>query len=164
MTDAADQAPAPATPSRSGRRWLIVGIVIAVVVLFGGVVVAIAVNDDDQPSYAADQIGWMRESCEQWSGGYSGDGPTDTWCASMAAWMNGRLGQGASNGMMMGPMMGQDPDSMRATCDQWMSTGHDAGGDGGDAQSWCSQMVDWMSQQHGDWDNWMTNGSMMGGP
>lgn len=60
-----------------------------------------------------------------------------------------------------GPMMWQDPDSMRATCEHWMSTGPHT--EGGDAQSWCSQMVDWMSQEHGDWDNWM-NGPMMGGP
>ena len=161
MTDTADQAPVPATTTSSGPRWLIVGILIAVAALFGGVLIAIAVNDDDQPSYAADQIGWMRDSCQQWSGDYSGNGPPDSWCASMADWMNSRLGQGSSNGMMMGPMMWQDPDSMRATCEHWMSTGPHT--EGGDAQSWCSQMVDWMSQEHGDWDNWM-NGPMMGGP
>jgi hypothetical protein len=163
VTDTADQAPVRATPGRSGPRWLIVGILIAVAVLFGGVLVANAVNDDDQPAYAADQIGWMRDSCEQWSGDYAGDGPSDSWCASMADWMNSRLGQESSNGMMTGPMMWQDPDSMRAACEQWMTTSPNPDGDAHDAQSWCSQMVEWMGQQHGAGDNWM-NGPMMGSP
>ncbi len=163
MTESTDQATAPAATTSSGPRWLIVSIVVAVLVLFGGVLVAVAVNDDDQSSYAANQIGWMRDSCEQWSGDYSGNGPPDSWCASMADWMNSRVGQGSPNGMMSGQMMWQDSGSMRATCEQWMATNPDATAAGGDAQSWCRQMVEWMSQQHGDWDNWM-NGPMMGGP
>ena len=158
VTVGPDLAPAPATTTSSGHLWLIVGIVIAVQV--GGVLVAIAVNDDDRSSYDANQIGWIRDSCEQWSGDYSGDGPPDSWCASMADWMNGRLGQGSSDGMMTGQMMWQDPDSMRATCEQWVTTTPNA--DESDTQSWCSQMVDWMSQQHGDWDTWMRDGPMMG--
>ena len=162
MTDSADQAPISATTTSSGPRWLIVGIVTAVVVLFGGVLVAIAAKDDDRSSYDASQIGWMRDSCEQWSADYSGNGPPGSWCGSVADWMNDRLGQGSSNGMMTGQMMWQDPDSMRATCEQWVTTTPNA--DVSDAQSWCGQMVDGMSQQHDDWDDWMMNGPMMGGP
>ena len=155
MSDSIEQAPAPPASTRSGPRRLIVGVVVAVLVVFGGVLIAIAVNDEDESTYGADQIGWMRDSCEQWAGDSSGDGPPDAWCASMAAWMNDRLGEGSSNGMMPGQMMWRDPDSMRATCEQWMSTSPDI--EGG-PQSWCRQMVDWMSQQHGDWDDWMMSG------
>ena len=49
---------------------------------------------------------------------------------------------------------------MRATCQQWMA--EDPGATNGGGQ-WCDQMVDWMSDHMGDWDQWMRNGPMMGG-
>jgi hypothetical protein len=77
----------------------------------------------------------------------------------MTDWMNGRMGQ-RQDGMMMGSMMWQDPDSMRDTCQQWMADNPTA--TNGSAE-WCDQMVDWMGDHMGDWDQWMRDGPMMGG-
>jgi hypothetical protein len=65
----------------------------------------------------------------------------------------------------MGSMMWSNPEQMRDTCQQWMSTTGSAGTNG---STWCGDMVDWMRKNMGDWDSWdhgwMMNGrSMMGG-
>jgi hypothetical protein len=57
--------------------------------------------------------------------------------------------------------MWSDSDHMVDTCRQWMATGPaDSGSAQGDT-AWCDEMVGWMTQNIGDWDDWMMNGSMM---
>jgi hypothetical protein len=81
----------------------------------------------------------------------------------MADWMNGRMGRNQSGGSgMMGSMMWQDPASMQATCERWMSTNPSGVSTPSDTSTWCGQMVAWMDQHMGNWDDWMMNGPMMG--
>ncbi len=78
----------------------------------------------------------------------------------MAGWMTEQLHAGET-----GSAMWANPDAMRATCRQWMSTAPGIAGSGGDASAWCNQMVAWMSQygsQWGSWNDWMMHGPMMG--
>ena len=146
-------------PTRTGRRWFAVAIVVAILAV-GGVAAAAIANRDDGPTYDTAQIGWMHQGCQQWADSYQGgDGPGDGWCSSMIDWMSGRMGQ-RHPGMMMGSMMWQDPESMRATCRQWTADNPTASNGSG---RWCDHMVDWMSDHMGDWDQWMRNGPMMGG-
>lgn len=144
---------------RTGRRWIALAVVVAVLAV-GGVGAAAIANRDDGPTFDTAQIGWMHQGCQQWADSYqSGDGPSDGWCSSMTDWMNGRIGQ-RRGGPMMGSMMWQDPGSMRATCQLWMADDSTATNGSG---RWCDHMVDWMSDHMGDWDQWMRSGPMMGG-
>ena len=92
---------------------MVIGAVVAVLAVAGIVGAVVLVNSDDTPDYAAAQIGWMHDGCQQWADGYQGaNGPDDDWCNSMAGWMNGRTGDDSmmDRGQMMGPMMWQNPD------------------------------------------------------
>lgn len=143
--------------SRGTRR----GLVFVGVVLIAGIVGAIVVvNNDDTPEYAAPQITRMHEGCQQWADGFEGSRrPTTGWCDSMASWMNGRMGNDSMMGrdQMMGSMMWQNPTSMAATCEQWAADNADDADT--NMSTWCGQMVDWMEQNMGGWDNWMMDGS-----
>lgn len=152
------EPPSSAPSKHTGRRWIVLAVVVAVLAV-GGVAAAVIANRDDSPSYDTAQISWMHQGCQQWAESHQGsNGPGDGWCSSMTDWMNGRMDQ-RQGGMMMGPMMWQDPDSMRATCREWMAVNPTAGG----TVEWCDEMVSWMSDHMGDWDQWMQNGPMMGG-
>ncbi len=167
---AADEQATP-PPNAGRRRWPLVLAIVAAIVLIGGVAGAVVIaRRDDTPTYAAPQVGWMSDSCQQWAASYPADAsnrPTGAWCTSMAGWMNTRTAQGQAGpmmgqGQMMGPMMWQSPDNMRATCQQWMASNPSAVPSGTDATAWCGQMVTWMTQHMGDWNGWMTNGPMIG--
>ena len=140
---------------------MVTGVVVAVLAVAGIVGAVLLVNDEDTPDDAAAQIGWMQDGCQQWADGYQGaSGPDDDWCNSMAGWMNGRTGDASmmDRRQMMGPMMWQSADNMRATCEQWMAEAAQGVPTDGDTSAWCEQMTDWMDQHMGDWDSWMTNG------
>lgn len=143
------------------------GVIVGVLAIAGiGVAVVIASNDDT-PDYSAPQIGWMHQGCRQWADSYQGaNGPDNAWCDSMASWMDGRMGTNSmmGEGQMMGSMMWQNPTNMRATCEQWMADNPNAAPPGADTAAWCGQMVDWMVQHMGGWDNWMMSGPMMSNP
>jgi hypothetical protein len=63
----------------------------------------------------------------------------------MADWMTQRMGQSG-----MGPqMMWGDPERMRATCQEWMST-NPPDQTAVDPESWCAGMAEWMSDHHKD--------------
>ncbi len=103
---------------------MVIGAVIAALAVAGIIGAVVLVNSDDTPDDAAAQIGWMQDGCQQWADGYQGaSGPDDDWCNSMAGWMNGRTGDDSmmDRRQMMGPMMWQSADNMRATCEQWMA-------------------------------------------
>ncbi len=155
-----------ASPPR--RKWLVIAAIVAGVLVIAGIAGAVVIaNDDDTPDYAADQIGWMHQGCQQWADSYQGaNGPNDAWCTSMAGWMNGRMGDNTmmGQGQMMGSMMWQNPTNMATTCEQWMADKPNAAPAGADTSAWCGQMVDWMNQHMGGWDNWMMNGPMMSNP
>lgn len=151
-----------ATPARSKRPWVLVAAVAVGVLAVAGIVGAVVIaNNDNASDYGAPQIGWMREGCQQWAGSYEGaDGPDDAWCDSMAGWMDGRTGDGPmmGQGQMSGSMMWQNPTNMRTTCEQWMAGNPDGAPADADPSAWCGQMVDWMDQHMGGWDNWMMDG------
>lgn len=152
--------PSAASSKWTGRRWIVVAVVVAFLAV-GGVAAAVIANGDGGPSYGSDQIGWMHQGCQQWADSYQGpNGPGAGWCTSMTDWMSGRMGQ-AQDGMM-GSMMWQDPDSMRTTCQQWM--GDEPMAASGGRAEWCDQMVEWMNERMGDWDQWMRDGPRMGRP
>ena len=152
-TDAAADEPVRA---RSRSPWVLIGAVVALLAVAGIVGVVLALDDDDTTDYAATQIGWMRNACQQWTDAEGTGGPDDEWCDSMARWMNGRMGDGSmmDRRRMMGSMMWQSPTNMAATCEQWMVDAPD----GADTSAWCEQMTAWMAQNMGDWDSWMANG------
>lgn len=156
-----------ARPDSGRRRWLLIGgALVAVLVIAGAAWAVVASRDTDTPSYDTAQIGWMRQGCQQWADSYQGaDGPNAEWCTSMTDWMNQRMGSNPSGqrGMMMGPMMWQDPASMRTTCEQWLATDPSGVPRANDTDAWCGQMVEWMDQHMGDWDDWTHQGPMMTG-
>ena len=163
MDDTAHTAATPEEPkrARSRNRWIVIGTAIAALTVAGIIGAVLLVNRDDTPDDATAQIGWMQDGCQQWADGYQGaSGPDDDWCNSMAGWMNGRTGDASmmDRGQMMGPMIWQSADNMPATCEQWMADTPDAVPDGVDTSGWCEQMTNWMDQNMGDWDSWMTNG------
>ncbi len=150
------------TPTPRRRAWLIPAI-IAVVALIGvGIGIAVVASDDDDSDNAAvsdaSRIASVEQACQDWMGSYSGTRPNTDWCTGMGSWMSDQIG----SGNMRGQMMWGNPDQMRSTCRQWMSsnttsTAPAAGDD------WCDSMVTWMGDHmDGNWDDWMMNGGMMG--
>jgi hypothetical protein len=163
MDDKPDTEAAAKMPVRaqSRSRWVIIGAAVGALMVAGIIGAVFVLDREDTPDYAATQIGWMREGCQQWTDGYQGtNGPDDEWCNSMAGWMDGRMGDESmmDRGQMMGPMMWQNPTNMLATCEQWMAETPNGMPGGVDQSAWCEQMTDWMDQNMGDWDNWMENG------
>lgn len=160
-TESDERATAANVPWK--RKWpLVAGTVIAVLVLTGGAWAVVAGQDDDTQPYDTAQIGLMHQGCQQWADSYQGSGgPDGTWCRSLTDWMDQRMGPNASgqDRMMAGSMMWRDSDSMRATCVQWMGTGPSRVPTGTDSTAWCEQMVGWMDEHMGGWDNWMHDGS-----
>lgn len=144
-----------ATPQRPKRPWiLIAGLVAGVVVLAVGIAAfAITRDDDPQPS-ATEQIAVARQACQQWldsDNAPTGPSPGAGWCDDMAGWMSGHMGDSQR---MMGGGMWASPDAMRDVCTRAMGNTRTADGN---ATQWCDQMVGWMTQHEGDWDDWHDN-------
>lgn len=163
MNDTPDAEPTAETPTpaRSSPRWMLLAALVGVLVVAGIAGAVAIVNNDDTSDYATSQIGWMHDGCQQWADSNQGaDGPDDEWCDSMAGWMNGRMGGDSmmGQGQMMGSMMWQNASNMRTTCEQWMADNPDVASPGADTSARCEQMVDWMDQHMGDWNDWMMNG------
>ena len=55
-------ADSPAAPRRTGRRWIVLAIVVAVLTV-GGIAAAVIATRDDGPSFDTAQIGWMHQGC-----------------------------------------------------------------------------------------------------
>ena len=168
MTDTPETDPTVATekPAGSRRRWLLIAAAVVGVLAVAGIATAVVTADnDDTAEYAATQIGWMGQGRQEGADSYQGaDGPDDAWCNSMAGWMDGRMNDDSmmGQGQMMGSMMWQNPANMRTTCEQWIADNPDGAPTGTDTSTWCGQMVDWMDQNMGGWDNWMMNGPTKG--
>jgi hypothetical protein len=135
---------------------------LVVAVIAAVVAIAITLSDDtpSTTSLSAIQIAAIQKTCLQWSGGsaaspVSGGTSAGTACRSMTGWMDEQL----HSGHMNGPVMWGNPTALGATCRQWMAAGPGSGETSSSA--WCDQMVAWMTQHVGNWDNWMMNGQMM---
>ena len=154
MTDTQDMTstPEPDAAPPLARRWkLAAGLAAGVAVLAVGIVVFAFTRDGDQQTTGAQQVDAARRACQQWldsDSASSGNAPGGAWCDDMAGWMSDNMANGQ---MMRGPMMWDSPQAMRDVCVQATGTGQ-AGID--DPAPWCDQMVAWMSQRMGDWDNW----------
>ena len=134
----------------------------------GAVVGIVATRGDDSASNASSlgtqQLGSIQQACAQWQDGSAGSSaPPAVWCDGMVGWMTGQV----RSGQMTGSMMWSNPEQMLATCQRWMVSSQWADGSTPGTPGWCGQMVDWMTQHMGDWDQWdrgwMMNGPMMGG-
>jgi hypothetical protein len=156
MTETTAPAPTPGedTRRRPERRWMLIAAVVAVVAVLAVGIAAFAIGRDNSnsPPTAPRQIATARQACHQWVDNdttASGGGPGSGWCDDMAEWMSGHM---RGDGMMMGTGMWARPQTMRDVCVQAMGTGQGANGN---ATQWCDQMVDWMSEHRGEWDeNW----------
>jgi hypothetical protein len=149
-------------PATSRRRAWLIPAVIALVALIGigvGIGVAVSTDDDDDGAAVSDasRISSVQQACEDWMGSSRGPRPSSDWCTRMGGWMNDQV----RSGNMQGQMMWGDPDRMRSTCRQWMSSDSTATTSAA-AGDWCDDMVTWM-QDHmdGDWAAWMMHGGMM---
>lgn len=149
-----------ATSSARRRPWFLLALVAVVAVIGIGVGVGFAVRNDDDDAASvndASRIEAVQQACQDWMNDYDGARPQSDWCAGMGSWMSSQMGSGHT----MGDAMWGDPDRMRNTCRQWMSststTTSAASGD------WCDEMVAWMqTHMNGDWDGWMMDDGTMG--
>ena len=147
----------PTTPTASAPRrpwlpWLLaaIGVIVVAAVAIGTVIA----RDDDGNNNGAvtgsQKIANLQQACTQWHDTYAGPAaPPASWCHAMTGWMNGQM----NRGHMTGTMMWGDPDRMLDTCRQWMATDPPGAGSAQDAAAWCDQMVGWMTQHIGDWDD-----------
>lgn len=151
------------TPSLAGpSRWpMVTAIAIGVAVIAVAVATfAVIRNDDDTTGLPRRDIAatqQMQQTCRQWldSGTVDSSANYQGWCTHMTGWMYDQM----ASGQMMGPMMWGSPDKMRAACVKAMANYQPAAGD---PAQWCQDMVEWMSKNMGDWNDWMMNPSMMG--
>lgn len=163
MTTETNDTPTTPTTPAPRRPWLPLLLTgIAVVIVAGAAIGIVIVRDDDSNDNGTvagtQQLASVQQACAQWRDAYSGSSaPSSSWCNDMVGWMTGQM----NSGQMMGTMMWGDPDRMRDTCRQWMSTNPAGSGSALNTSAWCDQMVGWMTQNMGDWDDWMMNGSMM---
>ena len=161
-------APSPAT-SNVWKRTAILATLAAVVAVAA---LAFALTRDDGRSGTTDQalvsqrIAATQSACQQWLGssGSTPGTPNTGWCGAMGAWMSGQM----TNGHMTSGAWAS-PQSMVDACRQWSTTATSTPS-GADPTAWCQQMVTWMTQRMGgwnnsdDWDNHMGGwgGGMMG--
>jgi len=148
MSDDTTPTTEPATSAPASRRRMLFAALVAAALLAVAIaVVAVARGDGDQTQTRAAQVVAARQACEQWLDTMSpGAGPGTDWCDAMA----GRMSDNIAGGRMMGRTMWDSPQAMRDVCVRAMEGREVAGS----PARWCDQMVGWMSQQTGDWDNW----------
>jgi hypothetical protein len=94
--------------------------------------------------------------CQQWlddSPPSTGDVPDQRWCDDFGDWMFDQMSNGS-----MGTMMWDSPQAMLQACLQWIATpsGNDTSATSGAnaTNGWCNQMIAWMTQHMGNWDEW----------
>ena len=152
-------------PSKVGRRRrAVLSAGLAVGLLVAAIAVGVGVSRDDNPSspgaLAPLQLASMQQTCEEWTGAsapHLGGASASVACVAMTDWMSQQL----RSGHMTGTMMFGSATTMGAACSAWMAT-EPAAIASGSTQPWCDDMVTWMTQHIGNWDEWMTHGRMMG--
>jgi hypothetical protein len=76
----------------------------------------------------------------------------------MAEWMDKQL----QNGQTTGPAMWGSPTTLGSTCREWINTYSRDSISAAASPGWCNEMVGWMQEHIGNWDDWMMHGNMMG--
>jgi hypothetical protein len=160
-----DQQSAPSGTPRPSRLIASAAALIVLAVVFGAGFFVLA-RSGDGPSYAAPQVGWMEQGCQQWfADSQDNSGPDRNWCTSMARWMNQHEGRdlsgGRGSGSVMRPMW-HDAATMRTNCERWMTSADEDLPGGPGTPGWCGQMVDWMVRHMGPWHAWMSDGPLEG--
>ena len=68
VTPDAESTAETSTPARSKPRWMPLAAVAVGSLVVSGIVGALVIaNNDDSSTYAASQIGWMHDGCQQWA-------------------------------------------------------------------------------------------------
>ena len=157
-----DTAAPPVVPSEPAgppqRRWT-PWIILAGILVAGGVVAGVLLSGGSGNSTANAQLAEVEQACTQWAAsGADQPAPPSDWCTNMRGWMSDRMDNYSG--------MWASPTAMRATCQQWgaAASPSDSGNEANRAQ-WCDDMVSWMQQhaaQWGSWNGWMMHGPMMG--
>ena len=159
MSDALPYVPGLSAPEPTTRRRIKIRfIAVVAVVIVAAVMIGVVLAHHDSAA-GAPQLTSTERACQQWSGSYTpsdGSAPTGAFCTAFTSWM----GQQLHSGRLAGPMMWSDTTAMRSTCRRWTSTGPAAAS--GVRPQVCDDMVTWMAQHAGNWDNWMMTGRMMG--
>jgi hypothetical protein len=137
------------------RRWAVLAVA-GLAVAVAAVVVGVAVADDDEQPDSAGQVANVQQACQRWmdSGGPAGE---RGWCTDMTGWMGDQMGRtGMSPQMVWG-----DANRMLGSCRQWVTESRPA--DAVEAEAWCDDMIEWMTDHIADWPGWMMDGGMMDG-
>lgn len=109
------------------------------------------------------ELASLQKGCQQWLEANPTEQGTAEWCSDMTGWMSDYMSR---SGMDSQQMWG-DPEELAATCQRWMATSPPAGLTTS-AQSWCSSMVAWMTDNVDSWTGrpgwgaWMREGPMGG--
>ncbi len=159
VTDTLEEVSDGKSSVRHRAIWLIlIGLAVAVLVIIG----VIVFGSDSSGVTAEQQLASVEHACVQWSGNSAprlGANSASATCSTMADWMNEQL----RDGHMSGPMMWGTAATMGATCRDWLNTEPRTSVSTSASSAWCHEMVGWMEQHIGNWDDWMMNGKMMGG-
>jgi hypothetical protein len=156
-TTAVKGSPDGTSPLRRHALWLIlIGLIVAAVVI-----AAVIVFSSDSSGVAdRQQQATLQRVCGEWSGISApelGTSSASAACSAMADWMDQQL----RNGRMTGPTMWGSATALGSTCREWMDTGSRASISTSTSPRWCSEMVSWMKQHIGNWNDWMMHGNMM---
>jgi hypothetical protein len=158
ITTAQKGSPDGTSPAKRNTLWLIpIGLVVAAAVI----IAVILFSSNGAGVTDRQQLASVQRVCGEWSGTSAprlGTSSASTACAAMAGWMDQQL----QNGQMTGPTMWGSPTTLDATCGEWVGTHSRAAISSAVSSSWCNEMVGWMQQHIGNWDDWMMHGNMMG--
>ena len=158
VTDTLKEKPDGTSPVKRHTIWLIpIGLAVVVLVVVG----VIFFSSDSSGVTDQQQLASVQRVCKEWSGNSAaslGSSSASAACSTMADWM----GQQLQNGQTTGPMMWGSATKMDSVCRQWMGTGSRASISTTASPGWCDDVVGWMEQHIGNWDDWMMNGNMNG--
>ncbi len=139
--------------------WLIpIALAVAVLAIVG----LIVFSSDSSGVSDQRQLASLQRVCEQWSGTSApmlGTSSASSACTTLTGWMNEQL----QSGRMTGPMMWGTATAIGTTCRQWIGTDSRSSVSATVSPAWCDEMVGWMEHHIENWNDWMMNGSMMGG-
>jgi hypothetical protein len=160
VADTLTEAPDGTSPVKRHAIWLIPICLVVVVLIIVGVIVFS--SDSSGVADQQQQLASVQRVCKEWSGSSAavlGTSSASAACSTMADWMDQQL----RNGHMTGPMMWGSATTMDSVCRQWMDTASRASISTTASPGWCDDMVSWMEEHMGNWGDWMTSGTMMGG-
>jgi hypothetical protein len=151
----------PEAPVRRHRTRVLAGGLLVVVLVVVGIIVFSAGGSSSTSPVAEQQLASVQRVCERWSGSSapSLDASSASFaCTNLANWMTEQL----RTGRMTASMMWDSPSAFGSTCRHWLATETQSSVSGTTSPEWCDEMVSWMEQHIGNWDDWMMHGTMMG--